>query len=436
MVQPIDYSGGFAPRRPPQLFQDVMQVRALQDQKAKQAQAMQQSQLFQRDYAEAAQGGFTPQKLIDLDSRHPGMLKNFKTIFDQVADEEKAGYVRNIVPIHKALQSGDNKVALELAERTQEAYRNAGDEGKAQQYGLLIEKIQQGQGGLITSGMLAVGDPERVETYEKVEMLPGAVEAQDVGIEATRAQIGSMADKRKMDEAKLFELSEKEREKVNALSTDAFDAETRANDAILLADQIDKEVKDAGILAKGTAAWKEFWGTGGRHEELRQRYSAQKAQGIVSSLPPGVASDTDIKLISGGFPDKTANPALISKFLRTYAKLQRKASLRDDVQSRWIENNRILGKAKNDFEILGIKANKGETWADFMKKNKAKLYSDENIIKNASEGDQSTLSKIMGAVLKPLAKDEEPQVYKFQNIVFPSKEKYEAFMKEKEARGL
>ena len=176
MVQPINYGGAFAPQRPVNLFENVMQVRALQDRQRMQQDAANREAMFQADYQAAMESGLTPQKLIGLDAKHPGSLKNFKDILGQVQEDQRQGYIQNIVPVHNLLQKGDVKNARMLADRTRDAYRNSGDEQKAQQWAFFGEQIDAGQGLGISSGMLAAAGPDAVESYETIQVTPENIE--------------------------------------------------------------------------------------------------------------------------------------------------------------------------------------------------------------------------------------------------------------------
>ena len=213
------------------------------------------------------------------------------------------------------------------------------------------------ESALISAGMFlssAVGPEKFAEMHKTLEKT-------DSDVAKTEAEAAKIYSDIGLDQAKINELSEKERGLVTESATKAFESLERSEQAIELANDVDEFINSAGIEAKTIGALRRISGWEEKEEEIRMRYNAQRARGIVASLPPGVASDTDIKLISGGFPDPTSNPSLLSQFLRTYSKLEKMASIKDEIKSKWIEENRTLGKAKFPFELNGIMSKKGQS---------------------------------------------------------------------------
>lgn len=101
--------------------------------------------------------------------------------------------------------------------------------------------------------------------------------------------------------------------------------------------------------------------------QLRRDYAAIMGSQAIKNLPPGSASDTDIKLAIGGFPPQNARPSTIRKFLTGLAKLQDAAANSEQSKADWIANNGNLGTAQRDLYVNGTRVPKGTTYGTFAK---------------------------------------------------------------------
>lgn len=73
--------------------------------------------------------------------------------------------------------------------------------------------------------------------------------------------------------------------------------------------------------------------------ELRLAYNGVRASEAVTLLPPGVASDADIKLALSGFPPENANGKHIASFLKGLAKLEEQQAEFAEFKSTYISDN-------------------------------------------------------------------------------------------------
>ncbi|MBV4553057.1 DNA transfer protein [Pseudomonas sp. SWRI102] len=106
-----------------------------------------------------------------------------------------------------------------------------------------------------------------------------------------------------------------------------------------LASQVDQSNIRGGLLGNWQETLKETTGDQDAVSNLRQRFNAIKASQVVSNLPPGAASDMDIKLALSGFPTDKANKQQISGFLRGLAKLEQRSAEYNNFKSDWITDN-------------------------------------------------------------------------------------------------
>ena len=87
-----------------------------------------------------------------------------------------------------------------------------------------------------------------------------------------------------------------------------------------------EEVKaslSSGWQARAGSAIKDFFGSQDEVSEIRTEFTRIKNLEVIGSLPPGVASDKDIEIVSAGFPDANANPKVLYNWLKSYANIQR-----------------------------------------------------------------------------------------------------------------
>lgn len=78
----------------------------------------------------------------------------------------------------------------------------------------------------------------------------------------------------------------------------------------------------AGVFGSIKTSTYNFLGVTDESEQEKRRVIREKNEEIVRSLPPGVASDTDVEIFSRGFPDDNATAAEIMAYLRVSAAAQ------------------------------------------------------------------------------------------------------------------
>ena len=94
-----------------------------------------------------------------------------------------------------------------------------------------------------------------------------------------------------------------------------------------------------GVVGKAYGAFKSLLGTQTKIDSLKTEFTRLKNTGIINSLPPGVASDRDIALISGGFPDSSWSPKEIERFLRAVAKVAAYDAEKNMFKAEYSKNN-------------------------------------------------------------------------------------------------
>lgn len=134
-----------------------------------------------------------------------------------------------------------------------------------------------------------------------------------------------------------------------------------------LADQFEKA--DPNSFGAGTYEFlKQATGQQDYVTALRKEYVRLRSTQVNTLLPPGPASDVDIKNAMAGFPKETANPQELASFMRGLAKLQNYSAQVEDSRSEWVNQVGSLGKPSRDIEVGGVKVPAGSTFSEFAKK--------------------------------------------------------------------
>lgn len=109
------------------------------------------------------------------------------------------------------------------------------------------------------------------------------------------------------------------------------------------------------------------WGGQDAVSDLRKAYVRLRSSAVIKNLPPGSASDTDVKTVLQGFPPETAGREHITRFLRGMAKLEEIKANTEAAKADWISENGNLGKAKRDLIVNGTLVAPGTSFAEFSR---------------------------------------------------------------------
>jgi hypothetical protein len=144
----------------------------------------------------------------------------------------------------------------------------------------------------------------------------------------------------------------------------AESARALAGKASELARRFDTTEGSAGLFAR-FGDW-----TGLNSQEavkLRREYTAIINNQAIKGLPPGAASDSDVKMALAGFPPPSARPSTVAAFLRGMAKLQEFAANSEQSKADWIAGNGNIGPARRDLWVNGTRVPAGTTYGEFSK---------------------------------------------------------------------
>lgn len=144
-----------------------------------------------------------------------------------------------------------------------------------------------------------------------------------------------------------------------------------------LADAFESSPARGGVFSGLAETAKGVFGTQDAVSQLRTQYAQLRNNSAIKSLPPGPASDTDIKVAMQGFPSPSAPREYLVRWLRGYAKLQDIAASNDTSRADWIATNGNLGTAKRDLIVNGVRVPKGTSFMDYQRRTAATQRSRE-----------------------------------------------------------
>lgn len=133
-----------------------------------------------------------------------------------------------------------------------------------------------------------------------------------------------------------------QKEHINSMNTAM---ESRANSLRyndLATDIINAEEFKGGAYASWEEAYKEFTGNTDAVSLLKTRYRGIRASAAVNNLPPGAASDADVRLALSGVPPENANAETVAQFLRGLAKLEAEVAAYNAAKVAYLDSNRDL----------------------------------------------------------------------------------------------
>lgn len=133
------------------------------------------------------------------------------------------------------------------------------------------------------------------------------------------------------------ELSVHLQKRLSTSTDNAIKSESNAESYDGLAAQFDTADVGGGLFQGSWGeSMKDITGMQDAKTDLRKKYNAIRGSQVVNNLPPGAASDTDIKLALSGFPTDNATGKQISSFLRGLAKIERQKAAFENFKANYI----------------------------------------------------------------------------------------------------
>jgi hypothetical protein len=167
-----------------------------------------------------------------------------------------------------------------------------------------------------------------------------------------------------------------------------------------LATQVREQLPDSGLLgnslsedgffAVAEGAFRGFLGEQTPKEFLRKNITKFQNTEIVNSLPAGIASDADIRLIAAGFPKAYDNPELLADWFDAYSRTAQAAAMRQSLEAQFIEQGRGMSVSKVNTIVDGVELKKGDTFRKFMLRRNKKVNAEIETAKKSEEARQNS----------------------------------------------
>lgn len=357
----------------------------------------------------------TAKNFAALTLLNPKEHEGIKSAFDGLEKSEQQASLRDLSAVRGYLKAGKPDMAKALVQRRIDADRKAGqDTSDDEQMLEIIGQDPTAAGGYVDYMLAGVMGPEKwsgtfesigkeeranlAAPFERNKLMQEGKEAQaradaipqttaatvqnaETAAAKAQADIANAAARLDLDrdalqsnvQLKLEELNSKgvamspaSESAMTAAVVSAEGSRSLANRAKEAREKIEADANFSGgwpaVLAQGLTGMS---GKDSPQQQLRRQYEALMISQAIKNLPPGPASDKDVKMAMKGFPDRNANKETIASFLRGMEKLQTIAANRDQARADWISENGDVGRAKRDIVVNGVRVPKGATFGEF-----------------------------------------------------------------------
>lgn len=164
--------------------------------------------------------------------------------------------------------------------------------------------------------------PAEVERARRIKAgiqeRPNSSAAQDRSLRERQLQIAESREQRQ-----LTKLSAGLEKSLLSAQDTTVTRSRQANEFDVLAQDFETRNIEGGIKSTFSETLKGILGSQDDVSEFRRKFNQIRVSEGLRNLPPGTASDSDVKLALSGLPRENANPAQIASFLRGAAKLAR-----------------------------------------------------------------------------------------------------------------
>lgn len=366
----------------------------------------------------------TPEGYRQLGLRYPEQHEALKNAWGQYTEGQQTRNLQHASGVFGALTNDRPDIALSLLQRRREALRSGGED--TTETDALIQMVESGDPeqmeharGFAGMVLAAATGPEKVadtlsnlgDEYREADLHPavkrkaeadadtaettaqylpqekqGALREQEAAIEQRwanvdniRSEIENRADRLELDrdtlqtnvDLRLREMDEKAADLSPGAETQVTNFVVSAESARALAGRaaaLANEFQTKGGTAGPFASLADWTGANGKEAaRLRREYAGLVNSQAIKNLPPGAASDNDIKMALRGFPPTNAKPSTVSQFLKGFAKMQEMAANSDQAKADWIAGNGSLGSARKDLWVNGTRVPQGSTYGEFSK---------------------------------------------------------------------
>jgi hypothetical protein len=336
-------------------------------------QQEQQSQEQMRQALGALAANPTTENIARTMIQFPSLADKLKEPLQSVTETERTGRIESAMPIYAALASGNPDVARERLLELATAADNSGRTGEARRFRAIADtaRTMPGMAMLEIGGVLAanMGGDKFFETFKGLSMLPSDVrtgratattQEATAGVAPIVAGAGAAAAVAGARNLEAPSLSDAATERVNAAFTASDASRTRSGQLTELNDKITAAVRDditnsGGQVGRVVRNLVELAGGSTEYARLLREFTRLRNAEIIRALPPGIATNQDIALISAGFPGVNGSTEEIQQFLAAASRIAAYEADYNRFRGMFMDaNNGSMGRARRSFEIDGV----------------------------------------------------------------------------------
>lgn len=393
-------------------FQDGLQLNDIRRQIHQKEFAFSQQKQMQQDLGSLAnKKNPNAQDFASITTRYPQLAEHFKNTWGMLNQDQQQTRLSQATQVYSALSGGQTDVAKDLLVRQRDAALNSDKPEDAQAADTMLKMIDMNpdvalnSAGLMLSSVL--GPDKFASTFSTLSKLPGEVAQGEAAANQKKyeanntperltiennykaseirnldSQISTRAETLKLDrdklqseiELKLYTLDQKNngvnldagaKKLINDSAIASSLAEQLSTRSLNLATQLEKEGGGYGAFGSAAEWLKVATGNQDTMTQLRKEYFQIRNSQALKILPPGNASNKDVKFALEGFLPGNADAKSTASFLRGMAKLNTYESVTESAKSEWVNAVGHLGKTKTDIDIDGIKVPAGSNFTSF-----------------------------------------------------------------------
>lgn len=324
---------------------------------------------------------------------NPDIAAGLKQSFDIYDSGRRESLINKTAKAYSAIRAGRPDIASKLLNNYAEAYKNNGMNEEAQQFqdaARLIDlnpDLSEKTAGLLlysnlgpskfsaTFSDLTNATLNEEKARADIKNVESTIKERDYKpfLQEQKSNYDMMLEEKKMayDESKLDAPSKKI---INDSIESSMNYKRDANIMNDLASKLEAYKPSSGLAGKASETLKSLTGTQDFITGLRKQYTQLRNSEAIKLLPPGAASNQDVKFTLDGFLPETASPKQIASWLRGHSILNDQKATYEEAKADWISKNGNMGRAKKDTEINGIAIEPGMSFADYYKYSLTKDY--------------------------------------------------------------
>ena len=198
-------------------------------------------------------------------------------------------------------------------------------------------KLQQDTGDSVGAARTLAARQDILNREESRRRYEEGLETAEEAREESRRRFEIQEERLSTSQGKLLK---DDKERIFDSVKEAGEAYGLVGRSLSLAERYAKEKPTGGFFGNAYEGFKKFVGGQDRISSLRTEFDGLVNERIIKNMPPGVASDKDIKLIQSGFPNSSWSFPEIEQWLRAVAKISAVSSAKKDAFADYLNENR------------------------------------------------------------------------------------------------